>query len=107
MLPQRNSCTLRFQVPARGFNCRLRHAVPAYSFHQIVNCAFIVCRLTDDHRPQKVFQRGPASFSPFFRIKRSLAPGTLAPTIRAVTIDNPHEHNPSLSCASTTGLEEM
>ena len=79
----------------------------AHSFHQVVSRARILDLLADDQRREKVFERGPGSFGPFFRIKGTLASRTFTPAVRAVAIDDACEYDPSLSRASKTGFEEM
>src|SRR5947207_4814534 len=59
----------------------------AHSFHQAVSRARILDLLADDHRREKVFERGPGSFGPFFRIKRALASRTFTPAVRAGQVE--------------------
>ena len=79
----------------------------AHSFHKVVSRARILDLLADDYRREKVFERGPGSFGPFFRIKGTLASRTFTPTVRALTIDNPGEDDATFGRSSETSFEEM
>ena len=56
---------------------------------------------------EKIFQRGPGGFSPFIRIERPFAGGTLAPTLSAIPVDDAHHNDSPLSRAPKTGFEKM
>src|SRR6185369_11344545 len=95
-----------FQIPASRLNRSLRHAMATHSLHQIVNArgAF---NFTDRHRRQILRERRPRWISPLIGIERPFTASALTPTLRAITVGDPSQNNPTLSRATKTRFEEM
>jgi len=107
MFPQRKASSLCFEVPARGFECCLRHAMTAHRSHQRERIRGAFKLLPKDHWRQKFVQRGPAGVGPFIAVERSFAGGALAPSLGAVTVNHTGQNNASFSGSTEAGFEEM
>src|SRR6476469_1866076 len=107
MFPQRHAGAVGFQIPPGGFNRGLGHAMTTDSLHHIVNARRAFNLVPDYHRPEKLFERRPTRLRPLVRIERSFTAGTLAPTFRAVPVDDARQNDPPLSRTPKTGFEKM
>src|SRR5215213_3076843 len=107
MFPQRHARVLRFKIPARSFECRLRHAMPAHGLHEVEHMSRALDLFTQHHRSQKLRQRRPRSFRPFVAVERSFPSRTFTPPLDAVSVSDTCEDNAPFSSSTKTCFEKM
>src|ERR1044072_6598618 len=104
MSRQRHARVIRFEIPVRSLERRLRHAMPAHGLHQLEHMSRALDLFMQHHRSKKLDQRRPRSFRPLVAIKRLFPGRTLAPTLGAVLVSDACEDDAPFSSPTKTCL---
>jgi len=107
MFPQRHTRVLRFEIPTRSFERRLRHAMPTHRPHQVEYLSRTFYFFTQHHWAKKLRQGRPRSFRPLVAIKRPFSGRTLAPPFTAVRIGDTRQDDATLSSSTKTCLKKV
>src|SRR5689334_16608323 len=107
MFPQRHARLLRFEIPTRGLERRLRHAMTAYRPEQFEYLSRALNLFVQHHRTKKLRQRRPRSVRPLAAIKRSLTGRALTPPLGAVGISDSRQNDAPLSSTTKASFEKV